>query len=88
MATALTNSEQYALDYLYSGGDEEIECRSMAWVITRYSQKCVSILHKGPMTQPAGTRMVRETAKVEGRFGSCYTCESCIKKSSEELKEK
>ena len=83
---ALNGAEQDALDYLYGGGDEEIECRSMRWVVTRYPQKCVSVLHKGPMTQPAGARMVLERAKVEGRFGSCYTCESCVRKALEELR--
>jgi len=82
----LNGTEMDALDYLYSGGDETIECHSAAWVKTRFPQKCVSILHKGPMTQPAGSRMVVERAKVEGRFGSCYTCEACIDRSTKELK--
>lgn len=82
----LSDSEQDALEYLYGGGDEQIECRSMAWVITRYSQKCVSILHKGKMMQPSGSRMVLERAKVEGKFGSCYTCQSCMQLSAQELR--
>jgi hypothetical protein len=82
----VTPAQSEALDYLYGGGDEEIECRSKKWVVTRYKQKCVSVLHKGPMTLPAGTRMLLERAKVEGRFGSCYTCEPCIKKAQKELK--
>jgi hypothetical protein len=86
MSTALTGAECDALSYLYGGGDEEIECWSARWVITRYKQKCVSILHKGAMTQPAGTRMVSERAKVEGKFGTCYTCAECIKRSSQELR--
>jgi hypothetical protein len=81
----LTGSEREALEYLYGGGDEEIECRSMTWVKTRYPQMCVSIMHTGEMVQPAGTRMILERAKVEGKFGSCYTCESCIKKAEQEL---
>lgn len=85
MSTELSGPEKDALDYLYGGGDEEIECQSAVWVITRYPQKCVSILHKGKMTQPAGTRMILERAKVEGKFGSCYTCEACIKASAREL---
>lgn len=85
MSTELSGHEIDALDYLYNGGDEEILCRSMVWVVTRYPQKCVSILHKGRMTQPAGSRMVLERAKVDGKFGSCYTCESCLRKSAEEI---
>jgi hypothetical protein len=87
MAGKLSGAEVNALEYLYGGGDEEIVCRSMAWVVTRHKQKCVSIMHDGPMTQPAGTRMILERAKVEGRFGSCYTCETCIKKAQKELRE-
>jgi hypothetical protein len=82
----LTGSEIDALEYLYGGGDEVIECRSIAWVVTRCKQKCVSILHSGAMPLPVGTRMVLERAKVEGKFGSCYTCESCITKSENELR--
>jgi hypothetical protein len=78
MATDLTGAQKDALDYLYGGGDETIECQKAEWVVTRHPQKCVSVLHKGVMTMPAGTRMVRETAKVEGQFGSCYTCLTCL----------
>lgn len=86
MGERLTGSERDALDYLYGGGDETIECWSAAWVVTRHKQKCLSIVHKGPMTQPTGARMVVERAKVEGRFGSCYTCEACIRKMEKELR--
>ena len=82
---ALTGAEYDALEYLYGGGDETIECRSMRWVTTRYPQKCVSVMHDGAMTMPAGTRMILERAKVEGRFGSCYTCVACIKAAQKEL---
>lgn len=85
MSKPLIESEKEALEYLYSGGDETIECRSMVWVMTRYSHKCVSIMHKGPMTQPKGARMILERAKVDGQFGSCYTCEACIQAAAREL---
>jgi hypothetical protein len=86
MAIALTHAQKHALNYLYGGGDELIECSRVSWVVTRYSQKCLSVLHKGAMTLPAGTRMIRETAKVEGRFGSCYTCADCIAVAARELR--
>jgi len=86
VSQALSGLQIDALEYLYGGGDEHIECRTIRWVITRQKQKCVSVLHKGAMTQPKGSRMVLERAKVEGEFGSCYTCESCLKKAIEELK--
>ena len=81
----LTGAERDALDYLYGGGDETVECRSMRWVVTRFPQKCVSVMHKGKMTLPARTRMVLERAKVEGKFGSCYTCEACMAASAKEI---
>lgn len=85
MSELLTESEKEALEYLYGGGDESIECRSVMWVKIRVPQKCVSVLHKGKMTLAAGTRMILERAKVEGQFGSCYTCEDCIHASKREL---
>ena len=85
MSEFLQEPEKEALEYLYGGGDETIECRTMVWVKTRFPQKCVSVLHKGKMTLAAGSRMVLERAKVEGRFGSCYTCEDCICAAVREL---
>ena len=83
----LTDKELDAVDYLSGVGTEdvELECRSLGWVQTRYPQKCLSVLHKGKQTQPAGTRMVAERAKVEGKFGTCYTCEPCVKAAAKEL---
>lgn len=83
---ALTNKELYAIDYLYGVGTEdyEMECRSLGWVHIRYPQNCVSILHKGKTAELAGTRMVSERAKVEGKFCTCYTCETCVKAAAKE----
>lgn len=86
MSWPLTTKEQDALDYLYGGGDETIECRKAVWVNIRYKQQCLSLVHDGSDSFAPGTRMIRETAKVEGQFGSCYTCEKCIKKADEELR--
>lgn len=88
MSEPLTGNEQDAMDYLYGGGDEEIECRSVAWIVTRYSHECLSIMHEGERTQPAGSRMAMERAKVEGKFGSCYTCAACVEKSWQEINER
>ena len=86
MGKPLTPTHQDALDYLYGGGDEMIECHHAEWVVTRYSHPCLSVTHQGGMAMAAGTRMVRETAKVEGRFGSCYTCAACMTASARELR--
>jgi hypothetical protein len=65
--------------------DVEMECRSLGWVRTRYPHQCLSILHNGKRVQPAGTRMVAERAKVEGKFGTCYTCELCVKAAAKDM---
>ena len=86
MSTQLTPAERESLDYLYGGDrDVEIVCHSSAWVVTRYSHKCLSVLHKGKLNVMAGSRMILERAKVDGQFGSSYTCEDCIKASQREL---
>jgi len=86
MSEKLTIPQDEALAYLYGGGDEEIVCWSARWVVTRFPQKCVSVMHEGKMTQPAGARMILERARVEGQFGSCYTCKDCIEKAQKELR--
>lgn len=83
MARRLTGRQMDALDYLWGGGDEVIECRKITWVKIRYPQMCMTIIHKGDHKLPAGTRMVRETAKVEGQFGTCYTCEDCLRRAEQ-----
>jgi len=83
----LKDSQLYAVDYLYGVGTEDVdlECRSLRWVRTRYSHECLSILHEGERTVPAGSRMIAERAKVEGKFGTCYTCENCVRAAQKEL---
>ena len=85
MSERLTTTENEALRYLYGGGDEEVVCWSAMWVNIQYKQRCLSLLHKGSRTLPEGTRMISERAKVEGRFGTCYTCEFCLRKASQDL---
>ena len=67
------------------GGDEKIECRSARWVVIRFPQQCVSVYHQKPANFASGTRMILERAKVEGRFGSCYTCKECVERAQKEL---
>ena len=81
----LLSGEREALDYLWGGGDETIECWRAAWVVTRSSQPCWSPMHTGGHQVPLGRRMVRETAKVDGQFGTCYTCEACVRLAESEL---
>jgi hypothetical protein len=87
MSEPVSGIELDALGWLYGGDrDVDVACHSLCWVITRYSQKCVSVLHKGPMKQPAGTKMVLERARIDGQFGSCYTCCRCVKAAIEDLR--
>lgn len=80
------------MDWLY-GGEYEIECRKIALVKTRYAHDCMSIYHDSryyntttPREIPAGTFAIVERAKVEGKFGSCYTCFGCVKQSERDLR--
>jgi len=84
----LTPLQVNAISYLYGGDrDVTIECWSVKWVVTRYSHHCVSIYHKGkPCAIPAGSRVIVERAKVDGQFGSCYTCSSCLERAIMELR--
>lgn len=79
MSKQLSAAEDEALNWLYGGGDETVECRSVVWVQTRYMHQCFSVMHKGAAAVESGSWMVLERAKVEGIFGSCYTCQACIK---------
>lgn len=85
MSVPLTRSEDEAMSYLYGGGDEEVECRSVSWVTIKYPQECFSIMHDGPSKSPSGVKMIAERAKVEGKFGTSYTCMGCIKAALAEL---
>ena len=71
-------------------GDEcVIECRKVSAVLTRYSHVCCSLYHRdeaeGVKAIPPKTLAIVERAKVEGQFGSAYTCQECIAKAELEL---
>ena len=84
----IRSTEIEAIQYLYGGGDETSEWWSIRWVITRFSHECYSIYHDGESgIIPSGTRVLVERAKVEGRFGTCYTCNACLNRAMQELKE-
>jgi hypothetical protein len=80
-------------DWLY-GGDRDTEVSHEAWkpVKIRYSQVCCSGYHlndaagKSRGVYQPGTLMVCETALVDGRWGSCYTCGYCIRAAENELR--
>jgi len=54
--------------------------------VTRYPHECYSVYHEGTSGRiPAGTRVIVERARVEGRFGTCYTCNDCLKRATKEI---
>jgi hypothetical protein len=59
-------------------GDATVECRSVKLVITRKPHLCAGCNHFKGKEHPAGTRMVMDRAKVDGDFGTAYTCLPCI----------
>jgi hypothetical protein len=91
MRKTLTENQEEAIQWLYGGGDEEIVCWSAQWVVTRYPHECYSVYHEGRDGKPssgkipAGSRVIVERAKVEGRFGTCYTCNDCLKRAIKEI---
>lgn len=89
MSAQLTPTQQDALDYLYGSGDETVECFSVVWVQTRYKHVCCSVYHgQKPKTIPPESQAVMETAKVDGRFGTAYTCLDCMVAAEAELGER
>jgi hypothetical protein len=85
-ASALMAAEEDAMNYLYGGGDETIECHKMRWVNTRFPHVCCSLYHgDNPLKIMAGSRVVLESAKVDGRFGTAYTCTDCVNRAIREL---
>lgn len=74
--------------WLYGGDrDTDVSHEQYKAVRIRFSQVCCGAYHehKANRELPAGTVMIRETALVDGRWGSCYTCERCIALAEVEL---
>lgn len=63
-------------------GDCRIECRKVAIVTIRKSQPCMA----SPLVPPKykhhnispNSRALKESAKVDGQFGTCYSCLPCL----------
>ena len=80
-------------------GDMQVECHKVSVVRIRVPQMCMAYCHSGAhfwrgkvseaefrrrRTMPKGTMMVREAAKVDGDFRSCYTCVPCLERAAKE----
>lgn len=64
-------------------GDYAIECRTVRIVTTRKPHPCMASYlvtderRKGHFIEP-GARAYKESAKVEGQFGTAYSCLPCL----------
>jgi hypothetical protein len=64
-------------------GDCSIECRKVLIITIRKPQTCIASYlllddsKKGHVIE-AGSRVYKESAKVEGQFATCYSCLPCL----------
>ena len=63
---------------MYTDGDADIRCYSAKVIVTRKPHKCPGNFLEALHDIPAGTRTIRETAIVDGHWGTSYTCEKCV----------
>jgi hypothetical protein len=64
------SAERYISFDPYAGDESEVKCKRVAIVTTRFAQFCTFCNRE----HAAGTRMRRESAKVDGVFQSNYCC--------------
>jgi hypothetical protein len=69
---------------MYSDGDADVRQYSRRVVKTRKAHKCPGNFLEALHDIPAGTTAVVETAIVDGKWGSCYTCADCVEKWKKE----
>ena len=72
------------LDFSPFAGDQDvdIQCRKVAIVTTRKEHWCAASTLVPPLYQehniPSGQEAWKESAKVDGQFGTCYCCLPCL----------
>ena len=63
-------------------GDCSIECRKVLIVTIRKQQPCMASYLVPPKYKShmigANSRAYKESAKVDGQFGTCYSCLPCL----------
>lgn len=72
-------TDQQYIDHDPFAGDSDVDIRGrrVKIVTTRKPQHCTDVYCKGKK-KPAGTRMRRETAVVDGEWCASYACLECI----------
>lgn len=78
--SAYADAEYLRYDPFDGDRDIQVKCRTVKLVTTRKPQKCFDPMDGKPHEIPAGTRARYETAIVEGKWGSYYTCIACMDK--------
>jgi hypothetical protein len=63
---------------MYNPGDADIACQSVQIVTTSRPHNCPSCNDFKGKVHPAGTRMMRDHAIVDGKWGTAYNCLPCI----------
>jgi hypothetical protein len=69
---------------MFTDPDTDIRRYEVQVVTTRREHFCPSYEKDAGHTIPAGTRTVKETAIVDGKWASCHTCEECVAKWNKE----
>lgn len=72
---------------LFEDRDTDIRCRTVEFVVTRKTHRCAfgGVIDRQHEI-PVGTKTVRESAIVEGAWGNCHSCLSCIDVWLDEIK--
>jgi hypothetical protein len=75
-----TDDDLLHFDPFSGDRDVIIECRKVKIVSIRKERRCMAglLIDLDHVCSP-GTKMVRETAKVDGQFGSSYQCLDCLR---------
>ncbi len=76
-----TDAHRLSIDPFGGDRDVHIECHSVKVVTTRKEHWCaISGLYcyEESHNIPMGSWAIRESAKVDGKFGSCYWCKECV----------
>lgn len=74
-----TDADYIAFDPFAGDRDIDIEYHNVSIVTTRKPHWCAAgCLIDNDHNISAGERARRESAKVEGKFGTCYQCLPCL----------